>query len=116
MSSGLQVVEGVENYPKAAKPLNVELRVLDVRMIWDDLDVRVELLRSLCGDLETPCTSALRFHGPLRLGQLRCNYQRFRLLDVFLSKEKLSIQVAKVDCVEVDDVRLSKAGQDEVLE
>lgn len=35
---------------------------------------------------------------------------------MFLSKEELTIQVAQIDRVQVDDVDFAEAGQDEVLE
>jgi hypothetical protein len=43
-------------------------------------------------------------------------YNGFRLLDVFVSEEKLAIEVAEVDCVEIDDMDFAKAGQGEVFE
>lgn len=35
---------------------------------------------------------------------------------MFMAKEKLSVEVAEIDGVEIDDVNLAEAGQDEVLE
>ena len=47
---------------------------------------------------------------------MTCAHQRFRLLDVLLSEEKLPIQVAEIDGVQIDDVDVAESGQDEVLE
>lgn len=35
---------------------------------------------------------------------------------MFLSEEKLTIQIAQVDCIKIDDVNLSEPGHDKVLE
>lgn len=35
---------------------------------------------------------------------------------MLMAEEKLSIEVAKVNSVEIDDVNFAKAGQNEVLE
>jgi len=35
---------------------------------------------------------------------------------VFKTEEKLAIQIAQVDCIEIDDVDFAKPGQEEVLE
>ena len=35
---------------------------------------------------------------------------------MFMSKEKLAIKIAEVDCIKIDDVYLSKAGENQVLE
>lgn len=43
-------------------------------------------------------------------------YQSLGLLDVLLVEQKLAVQVGEVDGVEVDDMDLAKAGEDEVLE
>lgn len=43
-------------------------------------------------------------------------HQSFGLLDVFLSEQKLPVQVAQINGVKIDDVNLSKAGQDQILE
>jgi len=68
------------------------LRILDVGVVCDKLDVRVELLRSLLCD------------------------KRFRLLDMLMTEEKLSVEVAEIDCVKIDDVDFAEASQDKVLE
>jgi hypothetical protein len=43
-------------------------------------------------------------------------HSRFGLLDMFLSEEELTVQVAQVDGIKVDYVDVSKAGHDQVLE
>ena len=53
MSSGIHVVERIEDDGEAVKPLNVELGLLDVGMMRDDLDIRVESLRRFLRDLSS---------------------------------------------------------------
>jgi hypothetical protein len=43
-------------------------------------------------------------------------YQSFRLLDVLVPEEELSIEVRKIDSIEVDNMNFAEAGQDEILE
>jgi hypothetical protein len=43
-------------------------------------------------------------------------HQSLRFLDVLVSEEKLSVQVAQVNCVKVHDVNFTEASQDEVLQ
>ena len=35
---------------------------------------------------------------------------------MFMTEEELSVQVAQIDCIQVDDVDLAKPGQDEVFQ
>lgn len=42
-------------------------------------------------------------------------YQCFGLLDMLVAEQELAVEVAEVDGVEVDNVDLAKAGEDEVL-
>lgn len=42
--------------------------------------------------------------------------QSLWFLDMFLSKEELAVQVAEIDCVKVDDVNFTEAGEDKVLQ
>lgn len=34
---------------------------------------------------------------------------------MFVTEEELAVQVTEVDCIEIDDVNLSEAGEDEVF-
>lgn len=43
-------------------------------------------------------------------------YQCFGLLNVLVAEEELAIEIAKINRVEVDNVDLAEAGEDEVLE
>jgi hypothetical protein len=43
-------------------------------------------------------------------------HSRFWLLDMFLSEEELTVQIAQVDGIKIDYVDVSKAGHDQVLE
>ena len=47
MTSRLKVVKRIEYEVEGAKPVDIELRILDVRMIGFYLDVGVEALRSI---------------------------------------------------------------------
>ncbi len=35
---------------------------------------------------------------------------------MFVPEKELSVEIAEVDCIEVDDVDFAEAGEDEVLE
>ena len=110
MSSGFQVVERIKNQGEATEPRDVKLRVLDVGVVCDDLSVGVESLGNFFGNLFIPVSSF-----PFSIAS-RCAYQSFRLLDMLVSEEELSIQVRKVNRVEVDDVNLSETTKDQVLQ
>jgi hypothetical protein len=43
-------------------------------------------------------------------------HQSLRFLDVLVSEEELSVQVAQVDGVKINDVNFTEASQDEVLQ
>lgn len=43
-------------------------------------------------------------------------YQSFRLFDVFVSEEELSVEITQIDGVEVDNVDVAKAEEDYVLQ
>lgn len=114
MSPRIQVIQRVENENETFEPFHVELRIFDVRMMRFDLDVWVELAGRLLRDL-------------LRASRQRCpsmqpimprpsTYKRLRLLNVFVPEEELAVEVAQVDRVQVDDVDLPEAGEDEVLQ
>lgn len=47
----------------------------------------------------------------------RCDktHQGFGLLDVFMAEKELSVQVAEVDSIQIDDVHFAEAGEDEVF-
>lgn len=92
MAASVEVVEGVEDDNETAEPVDIELWVFDVCVMCLDLDIRVELGGGLAGD------------------------QSLGLLDVCMTEEELAVEVGQVDCVEVDDMDLAKAGADEVLE
>lgn len=47
---------------------------------------------------------------------LRSPYQSLGLLDVLITKEKLAIEIAQVDRIQVHDVYLAKSSKHEVLE
>jgi hypothetical protein len=49
MSARFQVIQGIEYKCEFSEPIHVELRLLDVRMIWDDFRVGIKLgCRLLC--------------------------------------------------------------------
>ena len=43
-------------------------------------------------------------------------HQSLGLLDVFVAKEKLAIEITEVNSVQIDDVNLPKAREDKVLQ
>lgn len=45
------VVQGVENYLEALEPFDIELRIHDIRVVRLDVDMWVETVGSLFGDL-----------------------------------------------------------------
>lgn len=51
MAPGFEVVQRVENKIETTEPFNIELRIFDVRMVCDDRDIGIELLRGLFSDL-----------------------------------------------------------------
>lgn len=85
MSAGIKVVKGIEYYVKVRKPLDRVLRIFYVGVICDQFNPRVKLL---CYLFRNQC---------------------FGLLDVFLSKEKLSVEIAEVYRIKIDDVNFAKA-------
>lgn len=54
MASRLQVIQSIENYSELSKPGDGELRIFDVRVVRDNFDVGVELLRRIFGHLHIP--------------------------------------------------------------
>jgi hypothetical protein len=44
------------------------------------------------------------------------SYQRLGLFDVFVSEQKLPVEVAEVNGIEVDNVDFAEASEDKVLE
>lgn len=50
------------------------------------------------------------------VGSLRSSYQGFRAFDMFLSEEKLAVEIAEVDSVEVHNMDFPEPSKDEVLE
>lgn len=71
MTARIEVIEGVEDDIKCLKPCNVELGVFDVVVVGFNLDVGVELMRRLFGNLLRHqrtlyhLTKALEFHIPM---------------------------------------------------
>jgi hypothetical protein len=92
MAPGLEVIERIEDDVEALEPGHVELGVLDVVVVRLDDDVGVELARGFLCD------------------------QGLGLLDVLAAEQKLPVQVAQVNRVEVDNVDFAKPGQDQILE
>lgn len=43
-------------------------------------------------------------------------HQSLGLLDMLLTKEELTVEVAEVDCVQINDVDLAEAGEDKILQ
>lgn len=92
MAPSIEVVERIEDDAELFEPVDVELSFFDVRMVGFYLDIRIE----------PPCC-------------LLCDCG-LRLLDVFMSEEELPVQIAEVDCIEINDMYFPKASKDKVLE
>lgn len=108
MASRIDIVERIEDDVELCEPFDVELGILDVCMVCFKLYVWVELLRYLLRDLCNVST-ALLLAG-------HAAYKCFGLLNMLMSEEELSVQVAEVDGVKVDNVYLAEAAEKEVLE
>lgn len=92
MSSSLQVVESIVHQVEALVPRHGELGVGDdVGQVRSDVDMGVEFLGGGSGN-----------HA---LG----------LLDVFVAKQKLSVEVGEVDGVQIKNGDLAKAQKHQVL-
>ena len=50
------------------------------------------------------------------LGERRTTYQGFTLLHVLLSEQKLTIQIGKVDGVEIEQGNVTESGKHDVLD
>lgn len=92
MSSCIEIVKRVKDDVESGKPGDAELRVFDIGMVRHQICLRIESLRSLFGN------------------------QCFRLLDVLMSEEELSVQVTQVDGIEVYDMYLAISNLDQVLQ
>lgn len=49
------------------------------------------------------------------LGDFLCDNGLW-LLNVFLSEEKLTVEIGEINCIEVNDVNLTEPSEDEVFE
>lgn len=106
MPSRFEIVESIEHELEAAEPSDVELSVLDIRVVGNNLDVRVKSLGSLLRNLNMlPVRNCACTRGMCSL-----SYQRFRLLDMLVSEEELAVEVAEVNGIKVDDVNFAEAG------
>jgi hypothetical protein len=92
MPPSVHVVECIEDEIEPGEPFQVEPFVFDIGMVCDKFDIRIEPARYLFCD------------------------ERLRLLDVFVSKKELTVQVAQIDRVKVYDVYFAKPGEDKILE
>lgn len=113
MPPRLQVVQRVEDDIEFLKPVNVELRVLDVRMVRFELDVGIESSGGVLCDLRRIGISKCGTDA-VRISSLA--HQRLRLLNMLVAKEKLTVQITEVDCIQIDDVNLAEASKNKVLE
>ena len=46
---------------------------------------------------------------------IRTTHHSLRFFDVFVSEEELSVEVAQVDRIEVDDMNFTKASKNKIL-
>ena len=110
MPSGIQVIQSVEDYCELLEPGNVELGVLDICMVSLQLHFGIELVRRVLCYLYPTC------QRPYSISHACKTNQSLRFLDVLMSEQELSIEVAEVDRIEVYYVDFAKACEDEILE
>lgn len=127
MSPGIEIIQGVEDNVKRREPVDIELAILDIRMIGLNLGVRLELMRDLFGYLFSPpiMSDYLRrkpYEGVRttredhRKGARWSTHQSLGLLDMFVAEKELPVQIAQIDRIQIDYMDLTEAGQEEVLE
>lgn len=127
MPPSIKIIQGVEDNVKRREPVDIELAILDVRMIGLNLGVRLELMRNLFGYLFSPPIMSDYLRRKLyegvrttredhRKGARWSTHQSFGLLNVFVAEKELSVQIAQIDRIQIDDMDLPEAGQEEVLE
>lgn len=117
----VEIVQSIEHQIKATKPVDVKLTVLDVGMIRFQLRARLKLvchfLRNLYskrrlvrqGEFIRLLGGEVGGEGRGRRGwRATETHQCFGLLDVFETEEKLAIQIAQVDGIEIDDVNFAE--------
>lgn len=114
MSPRIQVIQRIEHHIEGLEPLDVEGWILDIRMMRLQLDVGVEFARCFLRNLRDSPPSAPFL--PSGGGGGAPPYHGFRLLDVLHAEQELAVEIAQVDGVQVDDVDLAEAREDEVLE
>lgn len=115
MASCIEIIKGIENDIERFKPVDSKLTVLYIRVIGVEFRIRPELLRNFFGDLYAG-KEPLNFPVDLTDRAAISTYQGLGLLDVLLTEEKLPIQIAQVDSIEINNVDFAKAGELEVLE
>ena len=79
-------------------------------MVSFEPDVRVELGSGFFRNLSS---------GIVNVAQSLCECdtnQSLRLFDVFMTEEELAIEVAEIDGVKIDDVDLTEASEDKILQ
>lgn len=129
MAPRVQVIQRIKDDTETREPVDVELAVLDVGMVGLQLRAGLELARNLLRDLiergdaalsgypraQTEC-EVRREDGRMDGGNAEITHQSLWFLDVLVSEEELTVQVAQIDRVKVDDVDFAEAGEKEVLE
>lgn len=91
MSTRIDIVQRIEHNLESREPLDVVLLILDIGMMRDQLCSRIKLLSHFFRN------------------------QRFRFLDVFVSEEKLAIEIAEIYRIEIDNVYFAKARLDQIF-
>ena len=47
---------------------------------------------------------------------MKLTHDSFGLLDMFMSEEELTVEIAQVDSVKINDVDVAEAGHDQIFE
>ncbi len=92
VAARFQIVQCVEDNLEITEPSDSKLFVLDICVVCGNIDIGVEPLGGFLGN------------------------ECFGLFNVLLTEKKLAVQVREIDRVEIDNVDLAEAHEDQVFE
>jgi hypothetical protein len=111
MPPRIQIIQRIEDEIESLEPRDIEARVLYIVMIRLNLDIRIEHERRVFRNLSLSASPGLI---PLSISSM--THQSLGLLDMLVAKQELPIEVAQINCVQIDDVDLAEAREDQVLQ
>ena len=109
MSSSIQIIQRIEYNMELFKPANIELSFFNVRMIGFKVDVWIEFASCVLGDLLKESELLRKWVSTVKTNQ------GLRLLNVLMSEQKLAVEIAQVDGVEVNNMDFHESSEDEIL-